>query len=159
MGNSFKCYSCSFSDVLVMRIASAASLQMMADHSRETSGERKMRDFQSVCDPHRLKTGLAGAPGGSVGSVFPQENDSISFSGHCIEPYPVALTKPLSFLYITNHVSYYALYCCWNVSKLTLGIKWTKPWMHDFIITTKLSNILYTRYNSTSQHVEKLDFE
>ncbi len=52
MVNSCKKYSSSFSDVLGMHIASAASLQIMPDHCREAPGERRTKDFKLVFAVH-----------------------------------------------------------------------------------------------------------
>ncbi len=57
MVNSCKCYSSSFSDILGIRIASAAALQKMMDRGKGASREREI--FCSLCGPHRLNRGLA----------------------------------------------------------------------------------------------------
>ncbi len=55
MVNSCKCYSSSFSEVLIIRVVSAALLQILAVHGREASGEQGVRDFQSTQTEQRLR--------------------------------------------------------------------------------------------------------
>ncbi len=56
MVNSGKGYSRSFSDVLLVCVVSAASLQMTVDHGRKQ--QENERFSVGVCAPHRLNRGL-----------------------------------------------------------------------------------------------------
>ncbi len=56
MVNSCKGYSGSFSEVLLMCVVSAASLQIMVDHDRKQ--QENERFSVGVCAPYRLNRGL-----------------------------------------------------------------------------------------------------
>ncbi len=56
MVNSCKGHSSSFSDVLLMCVESAASLQIIVDHGRKQ--QENERFSGAVCAPHRLNRGL-----------------------------------------------------------------------------------------------------